>query len=112
MPRPIRVGLVLDLHAHLGAFNPFALKGLWDGWTANGVGWMVGVGVDVPMSEAAIDAAWSLADTVAGVGLHPTRIPSGAASAQDVEEIGVLAELATDPQVAVISDCGIHEAAE
>jgi TatD DNase family protein len=103
---------VLDLHAYLGEFDPFALKPLADRWEAAGVGWMIGVGDDVPTSEAAVDAAWSLPNTIAGVGLHPTKIPAHSGSAADLEELAALEELATDPQVAVISDLGVDDAAD
>jgi TatD DNase family protein len=107
------VSTVLDLHAYLGEFDPFGLKPLADGWEAAGVGWIVAVGDDIPTSEAAVDAAWSLPNTIAGVGLHPSRLPAnGGSVADDLEEVASLAELATDPQVAVITDVGIDVDAE
>jgi TatD DNase family protein len=101
---------VLDLHAYLGEFDPFGLKPLAGEWEAAGVGWIVGVGNDVPTSEAAVDAAWSLPNTIAGVGLHPTRISADGTEA--TEQLEAISELATDPQVAVISDVGVDETAE
>jgi Tat protein secretion system quality control protein TatD with DNase activity len=103
---------VLDLHAYLGEFEPFGLKQLAAGWEADGVGWIVGVGDDPTTSEAAIDASWSLRNTVAGVGLHPRCLPAeGASTAAEIEDLAAIAELATDPQVAVITDVGVDEAA-
>ncbi len=101
---------VPDLHAYLGEFNPFGLKAMVDQWAAAGVGWIVGVGYDVETSEAATEAAWALPNTVAGVGLHPKRI--GVDGAPPAEAIEAIAELATDPQVAVISDVGVDESAD
>ena len=99
---------VLDLHAYLGSFDPWGLKPLSDEWHEAGVGWIVGVGDDVATSEAAVEAAWSLPDTVAGVGLHPQRIGTNGHG----DQLEALAELATDPQVAVISDVGVDTAVE
>jgi Tat protein secretion system quality control protein TatD with DNase activity len=102
------VTAVIDLHAYLGEFDPFGLKPLADQWEAAGVGWVIAVGDDVATSEAALDAAWSLPNTIAGVGLHSTKIP---ASGVD-DELATLAELATDPQVAVLTDVGVDDRAE
>lgn len=113
MDSPDTPPVVLDLHAYLGEFEPFGLKPLYDQWEAAGVGWIIGVGDDVPTSEAAVDAAWSLPNTIAGVGLHPKRIPAdGARSADQLKEVVAIGELATDPQVAVISDVGADAAAD
>ena len=117
MSAPSRTGpnpdAVLDLRAYLGEFNPFGLKQMAAGWEAEGVGWIVGVGDDPATSEAAIEASWSLRSTVAGVGLSPRALPAnGVTRAAEIEDLAVIAELATDPQVAVITDAGVDEAAD
>ena len=104
---------VPDLNAYLGEYEPFGLQPRALEWDASGVGWIVAVGNDLATSEAAVDVAWSLQNTIAGVGLHPRRFSANdAGSAGELEELSELAELASDPQVAVISDVGVDETVE
>ena len=104
---------VTDLHAYIGEFDAFGLKPLSSAWEQAGVGWIIGVGSDGATSEAATDAAWSLPNTIAGVGLHPRRIPGDTSpeTVATLEDLEAITELASDPQVAVISDAGLDESA-
>ncbi len=67
---------------------------------------MMAVGVDVPSSVAAIELAKANHDVFATVGLHPhdAANESGEVAAED---FATLAQLAQDPNVLAIGECGL-----
>ncbi len=93
-----------DSHVHLHAYDDDAIAAMLARDAAAGVERVVGVAVDLPSARRTIEIAAAHPDrVVVAVGLHPAHLgdPSDGAAWRALEE------LAADPRVRAIGECGV-----
>jgi TatD DNase family protein len=101
-PEPLPVG-VWDSHCHLDIMGTPVPEVLAAG-RAVGVEKIVTIGIDLPSSRYAADAAAASDDVLAAVALHPNEAGAGAATEEALAEIARLAAL---PQVVAVGETGL-----
>ena len=104
---------LFDIHCHLNLPEFAADRATVLDRTLNEGCWLINVGADLASSKLAVEIAKTKETGVwATVGFHPTEIPApkleAEAGAVMMEEFAELSELAKDPKVVAIGECGLE----
>jgi TatD DNase family protein len=95
--------MTIDTHAHIHQHDSSESADIVERAVTAGVGAIITAGTTVADSHAAIAMAKNHARVFAGVGVHPTDLERSLTS----EDLASLSELASSPQVIVMSEIGV-----
>jgi TatD DNase family protein len=95
--------MFIDTHAHIHQHDPSEIPEMVERAVTANVGAIITAGTTVADSQKAIELAQKHARVFAGVGVHPADLERSLTS----DDLASLSELATAPEVIVMSEIGI-----